>query len=1008
VSAAVKPWLARLLAGVLVLAGLYLVGVNAALNLPATRDVLNRLQPDAFAVSWKRAYSPWPLRLVFMGVESDGATPTTQWQVDASRVAASVSLPALFRGEVLLKHLALKDMDLRLRPLAGPDADLSRVARYFPVIRHRDPNALAGPAPAPQPGTLVLELDDIRLSGEHEVWVGQVRGGLNGEVSGNFRMDTATGELSLAEGKVDLMLTALAVGPEKPVAGDAMIRGRVDIPPFAPAETHGLALMRVGDVDARVDLPVQSLAFVRWLMPAAAALDLTGRGRLRGRLALAAGEVLAGTDLTVEAHELAMGLGAYRFSGDGFVDLRVDPNDASQADLTVRFDQVQAAFASKGAAATAPEVLFTGRGLTARMHAAEVDPTTTSTAEHTDDLLDELDLGFTLTIPSVRVDDIAVYNRLFPAKWDMELLGGKGSLSGRFAVTRDNLDLDLDLTSDDAELRLAGYHAGADLLLKLRAAVTSRGAGHDTAMLDMTGTEVRLDDAQLAAAAQDSGAVPSWSARFVVDAADLGIALSPQQARAGAVRAVATTLSEEGFGAVLSAADGSATAALTVAELDWIAVLLGRPLGLGLYGQGELDLDLVLVDGWPAPGSALRFPRDPLSATLLDYRIDGTGEASLELEPGGGGPHPRARLALALADARLRRRDEDQASVDEVRMDAQLRVRDPFAESVEDAAAGAELALKIHSASVPDMRTYNPYLPGHGPVAFTGGAASLVGDLAMTADRASGQLLLTAEGVGVAVPGAELSGDLRLELLIRDGSAEDLRFDITGSSLVLTGFGVTGRTASTTDADWHARLQMEETEMLWQKPMHLDLKADITVKDTRPFVALVDDLREEHSWLEDMLVMEDLGGHLILRVDGDEAVIEDAMLSGAQMGVHARGRAGADGREAMLLLRWQDLSGALELHGEQRRFEILDARARFDAYAPGRAPLPAMPAQVHSQKHAEGGVADTAAMTPARAPAPGTAPAGPPHEAAGGLRATPPTHKTQPAAPDNPFLDHSL
>jgi hypothetical protein len=989
---AMKRVLSRVLIGLLVLAGLYLVIVNAALNLPATRDLLNRLQPETFAVSWKRAYSLYPLRVVFTAVAADGATPTAQWQVDAGRVSASVWLPALFRGEVVLHHLALTDTDLRLRPLAGPDDDLSRLAGFFPVIRNRDPNALAGPAPAPRPGTLVVELDDIRVSGEHAVWVGQVRGGLSGDIRGDFRMDTATGELSLAEGGVDLALTELTVGPEEHVTGDAKVRGRVDIRPFAPAATHGLELMRVGDLDATLDLPVQSLAFVTWLMPPAAALDLSGQGRLRGRVALAAGEILAGTDLVVEAHELAMGLGAYRFTGDGFVDLRVDPADDSQADLIVRFDRVRAAFESKDAAAPAqPQVLFTGSGLTAQLHAAEVDPTTTSTAKQAVGLLDEVDLGFTLTIPSMQVDDIAVYNRLFPDKWDMALLGGSGSLSGRFALTEDTLDLALDLASDDADVRLAGYHAGADLLLELRAAVTSRGADHDTAALDMTGTEVRLNDARVVAEDRDDGSAPNWSARFVVEQAALQIPLTPEQAADGAVRAVATTLSEAGFGALLAAADGSAAAALTVAQLDWIAELLGRPLGLGLYGHGELDLDLVLDDGWPAAGSTLRFPRDPLSATLLDYRIDGTGEASLTLEQGA--PHPRARLALALADARAHRRDEDQPSVDDVRVDALLSVRDPFAESVEDVADGAELAVKIHSASVPDMRTYNPYLPGHGPVAFTGGSASLVGDLELAADSAKGELLLTAEDVGVALPGAELAGDLRLELLIHDGAAEDLRFDITGSSLTLSGFRVAGATASSAGTDWHARLQLEETEVLWQKPMHLDLKADITLKDTRPFVALVDDLRAEHSWLDDLLVMENLGGHLVLRVDGDAAVIEDAMLSGPEIGVHAKGRSTADGREGMLLLRWHDLSGALELHGARRHFDVVDARARFDAYVPGHAPPPFV-----------------RAAAPVSAPAPGPAPAR--DDATGGAPIPAPAPRQaprrQPASPANPFLDHSL
>lgn len=405
----------------------------------------------------------------------------------------------------------------------------------------------------------------------------------------------------------------------------------------ADAAEAELALMRIGDLDASLDLPVESLTFVSWLMPPAAALDLRGRGRLRGRLVLAAGEMLRGTDLSVEARELAMGFGAYGFSGDGAVDLRVDPKDESQADLAIRFDRVAAELVDDDA--DTPDRLFTGRGLSAVLHAAEVDPATTSTAEAPGALLAEVDLGFAL------------------------------------------------------------------------------------------------------------------------EQARLSVPLSPVQVQAGAVQAVAGTMADDGFGAVLATADGEAAAKLTVSALDWIAALLGRPLDLAVQGSGELDAAIVLADGWPAAGSALRMPKEALSVALLDYRIDGTGTLSLELLHGDQGP--RARLGLALADARARRRDEAQPSVDAVRMDAELLVQDPFAESVEDAAAGAELKATIHTAAIPDMRIYNPYLPVHGPVAFTGGAARLAGDLALTADSASGELLFTANDVGVQVADAELAGDLR-------------------------------------------------------------------------------------------------------------------------------------------------------------------------------------------------------------------------------------------------------
>lgn len=78
-----------------------LATLNLALKLPATRALLNDLQPDHFAVTWHRAWSLYPLRVVLSGLAADGQTPTEQWQLDARRAGVSVSLlPLLRRGRL--------------------------------------------------------------------------------------------------------------------------------------------------------------------------------------------------------------------------------------------------------------------------------------------------------------------------------------------------------------------------------------------------------------------------------------------------------------------------------------------------------------------------------------------------------------------------------------------------------------------------------------------------------------------------------------------------------------------------------------------------------------------------------------------------------------------------------------------------------------------------------------------------------------------------------------------
>ncbi len=191
--------LSRLVSAIAVLTALYLIGVNLALNLPATRAYLNSLRPDRLAIGWEWAWSWYPLHLEFRGFAADGQTPTEQWQVDAEYAAASVSIWPLFKGLLRVHDLDLVDIDLRLRPLPSPEQDHAAIKPHFPVIRNRDPEALAEPVMGEEEGgKLVLDIADIHMQGKHAFWVSHVRGSLPGEVRGSLSLDTGAGRFGLA------------------------------------------------------------------------------------------------------------------------------------------------------------------------------------------------------------------------------------------------------------------------------------------------------------------------------------------------------------------------------------------------------------------------------------------------------------------------------------------------------------------------------------------------------------------------------------------------------------------------------------------------------------------------------------------------------------------------------------------------------------------------------------------------------------------------------------------
>jgi hypothetical protein len=294
-----------------------------------------------------------------------------------------------------------------------------------------------------------------------------------------------------------------------------------------------------------------------------------------------------------------------------------------------------------------------------------------------------------------------------------------------------------------------------------------------------------------------------------------------------------------------------------------------------------------------------------------------------------------------------------------------LEVTAPLAD--EAAAKDATVGLTIQSAHIKDVAAFNAYLPPNTPILIDSGEAALAGRVAMTADSASGELVLEAREIGLTAAKNALQADALLTLNVRGGTPAEMRFDVGGSALRLENVRVRGETQSQEEAGWSARLQLDDTELVWERPMRLDLIAGITLEDTRPVVAILDNMRGKHDWISKLLEAEGLTGHLSLVLDEQSATIRDARVLTDQVGVRLKGRSDESGREAMLFVRYGQLAGALSQRDERRRFSILKARDRFDAYSPGQTPLETDGVDELADSAAEEAAAQaTGAATPAK------------------------------------------
>lgn len=767
-----KKLLSKLAFAGLILAGLYQIPVNLALNLPVTQERLNALQPDRFAVTWKRAWSWYPFRVHLQGVAADGQAPNELWQVDATAAAASVSLLPLLAGEIRVEHLNVRDVSVHLRPRPTPEWDYADLKPYFATIRNRDPEALAE-TPAEETGAAPrVVIEDVHVTGKHEFWIHHVRGAVQGALSGRFSLDPGSGQIGLSGGELDLALTGLHIGGDRDVTSDAWIRGKIDIPPANLAELPATKAIKLPEIDAELDVPVEDLHFLNLLFGTTGVMDLSGKGRLRGRLVQSGGEQRVGTDLIVEAPELRLGLARFDFAGDGAVELKTDESDENLGDLSVHFNAVEASLRS-GTEGDWPQ-LFEGRDLTVVLHADTSDGAKERKA----------DAQLTLSVPSVRVQDLSLYNALIPEKWGVDLVGGQGELSGRLIVGRRVLVMELDLSSDASDVRFKGNHITTDLSLALRAQAK---AGADD-LLDLTGTLIRFEDARVGRIGQGKGT--PWTGELAIEDSRLTIPIPADGADRDFLKYVVRTLSAQGFGKLLEDADGRLGARLSLSRLDWISSLLGSPLGLTLAGGGEMKAGLVLEDGLIGKGTELRIEPQQLGLGLLDHSIDGRGHATLAFLKGGR--RPSVRLDMELADATVERSGDSRPEVDQMHLKAAI-----VAESgTKGDDVGATIDLGIPSARIPDIGAFNAYLPPDTPVKLLSGEASLTGDIQLGLDSAGGELLVKANDMRIGLDDENLSGDMRFHVLLHGGAPADMRFDISGSRLVLDDFRVAGETAS--------------------------------------------------------------------------------------------------------------------------------------------------------------------------------------------------------------------
>jgi len=363
--------------------------------------------------------------------------------------------------------------------------------------------------------------------------------------------------------------------------------------------------------------------------------------------------------------------------------------------------------------------------------------------------------------------------------------------------------------------------------------------------------------------------------------------------------------------------------------LRWIDVILRDIDWLAFDGRADLDAAVRLHAGQLQPGSRIDLDDATLSARVLDNRFSGNAHARMRMrEDAGAGQRTtigivldRFTLAPDAAPERIDLRGRD------LRLDlASTGTLAQFHEHL-------DARLRFDDAQVPDLRTYNRYLPGDS-VRLVGGSGRASGDLRLDSggEMVSGHMRVHGQNVRVALGPSQLSGNVELDSRLTRMQRVGRRYRIDALAVRLDGVRLDGSGGD--DAPWWARLALEDGTLDWREPFEVSGRGRVDMRDVSVLLGLFAERSVFPRWIGNLIDSGEAHATGDLRLRGNELVFDRVQAGNDRIDMQARLRIADGTPDGDLYARWGVLGMGVELQGGDRRLHIAGARDWYESRPP--------------------------------------------------------------------------
>jgi hypothetical protein len=363
--------------------------------------------------------------------------------------------------------------------------------------------------------------------------------------------------------------------------------------------------------------------------------------------------------------------------------------------------------------------------------------------------------------------------------------------------------------------------------------------------------------------------------------------------------------------------------------LAWLNDLLPGSKLLKLDGAGTLHADLKFHDGEIEAGSFIEAPAVAATVRALGNDFKGNAHARLTVEVAAAGrlePHLEAvmeQFSVAPADAA----DQPYVHGTDLRIDAVSDAGERHLDELDDR---IRARLRFSDAHVPDLRVYNRYLP-RTSLQLEGGEGRLSGDLHFDrqGDLGRGQLRMTGSGIRLRVADLDLAGDIGIESRLQRADLEAHSFNADGSRLELKGVRVTSG-EELLASDWWGRIDLERAQLDWDRPMTLDGRMRLHMKDVGMLLALYSHRKTLPRWVARLVDQGEASAEGRVHWHDDTLLLEPLTAANERFDLAARLRLHEKKPAGDFYARWGALSIGMELADGDKHLHLVGARHWFD------------------------------------------------------------------------------